>query len=152
MKLYLLLALAAAMVLALIIAGPVPGHAAELAPVEQLEPLHLSFWSSLGAKGSEEDLRAAYLRGFFEATQLWAGVKPQQVNAPARYLKLIQGINLVQVSNLLGRLSSEYPQYRERLTLSEALTACVVRARMGEPLIDDQTAQRLKGAGGGRKP
>lgn len=119
-----------------------PGPAADVPPIDRLEPLPLSFWSLSGDEGQDEAVRSAYLRGFFEATEVWAAAKPQETNAAWRYLRLIQGMNLVQVSNLLHRLVKEHPQYRDRLTLSEALTGCVVRARTGLPLLDDETAQR----------
>jgi hypothetical protein len=135
-----------ALVVLLALTPLAPGLAADVPPnvppIDQLEPLPLSFWSLSGAEGQDESVRSAYLRGFFEATQVWAAGKPQETNAAWRYLRLIQGMNLVQVSNLLHRLAKEHPQYRERLTLSEALTGCVVRARTGLPLLDDETAQR----------
>jgi hypothetical protein len=129
--------------LALLIILGGSARAAELLPVERLEPLPLTLWVTLPPGSAGDDaVRSAYLRGFFEATHVWAAAKKDDANAAAKYLRLIQGVNLAQVSNLLRRVYDEYPQYRERLTLSQALTICVARARTGLPPLDEDLAQK----------
>lgn len=129
----------AACALALSLAFPALG--ADLPPIDRLQPLPLSFWTQEAGEQAEA-VRSAYLRGFFEATHVWAVARPQEDNPARRYLQLIQGMNLVQVSNLLHRLIKEHPRYADRLTLGEALTGCVVRARTGLPMLDEETARR----------
>jgi hypothetical protein len=123
--------------------------AVDLMSVDRLQPLPLSFWNVLAQeKDGGEAVRTAYLRGFFEATEIWAGVKPQETNTAYKYLRVLQGMNLVQVSNLVSRVWRDYPQYRDRLSLSQVMAACLIRARAGEgELIDDKLATEfgLKG-------
>ena len=133
-------ATAAVLMVALMVAASLEARAAELTPIDRLEPLPLSFWGLVEKRSDADAVRSAYLRGFFEATHIWAAATPEQ-NAASKYLRLIQGMSIVQVANLLGRLSEEYPQYRDKLSLSEALTGCVVRARTGLPLLDEETAR-----------
>ncbi|MFH0810841.1 MAG: hypothetical protein V2A77_10315 [Pseudomonadota bacterium] len=112
--------------------------AEEILPVERLQPLPLSFWVSLDSQSNAAAVRSAYLRGFFEATHVWAVTKPSQPSAPHKFLRLVQGVNLIQASNLLLRVYNEHPDMREKLTLSEALTSCLIRARAGLPLLEEE--------------
>ncbi len=116
--------------------------AAEILPVGQLPPLPVSFWTALDSEANAETVRSAYLRGFIEATRLWSHMKDSGQGAALGYLRLIQGMNLLQLSNLVRRVAEENPQLKDKMALTEAVTACVIRARTGQPLIDKKPPAR----------
>jgi hypothetical protein len=133
----------AAIILAavLMLASAGRATAAEILPVGQLPPLPVSFWTALDSEANAEIVRSAYLRGFIEATRLWGHMKDSGQGAALGYLRLIQGMNLLQLSNLVRRVAEENPQLKDKMALTEAVTACVIRARTGQPLIDKKPAK-----------
>jgi hypothetical protein len=110
---------------------------AEVPSVDGLKPLPLAFWTMPETDSQGEAVRMAYLRGFFEATHIWAAYKRDGSNPAWKYVRALQGMTIPQVSNLITRVSKEHPDLRERVSLSQAVATCTLRARVGLPFFDE---------------